>query len=146
VQFVHYKGTGALMPDLLAGRIQSTAISFLSSLPHIKAGKTVALGITTADRSPLWPDLPTLAEQGVTGYDYSSWLGIITTAGTPPAVVNRINAELVKAGRSPDIARKLEPDFVQMVLNSPAAFQQYLATDIARWRKLVKEADIKAEE
>jgi len=146
VQFIHYKGTGNMMPDLLAGRIQSTAISFLSSLPHIKAGKTVALGITTAERSPLWPDLPTLAEQGLKGYDYSSWLGIVTTGATPAAVINSINAELVKAGKSPDIVKKLEPDFVQMTLTSADSFRRYIAEDIARWRKLTKEAGIKAEQ
>ena len=146
VQFIHYKGTGNMMPDLLSGRIQSTSISFLSSLPQIKAGKTIALGITTIDRSPLWPDLPTLAEQGLTGYDYSSWLGLVTTGGTPAPLIARMYAEVAKAGKSPEIVKKLEPDFVQMALTPPDNFQKYIVADIARWRKLTKEADIKAEE
>jgi tripartite-type tricarboxylate transporter receptor subunit TctC len=146
VQFIHYKGTGNMMPDLLSGRIQSTSISFLSSLPQIKAGKTIALGITTSERSPLWPDLPTLAEQGLAGYDYSSWLGIVTAGGTPAPIIARVYTEIAKAGRSPDIAKKLEPDFVQMALTTPDHFQKYIATDIARWRKITKEAGIKAEE
>ena len=146
VQFIHYKGTGNMMPDLLAGRIQSTAISFLSSLPPIKAGKTVALGITTLERSPLWPDLPTLAEQGLSGYDYSSWLGLVTTGGTPAPLLRSIQTEIAKAGKSQEIVKKLEPDFVQMALTTPESFQRYIAEDIARWRKLTKEAGIKAEQ
>ena len=140
VQFVHYKGTGNLMPDLLSGRVHATAISFLSSLPHIKAGKTVALGITTLERSPLWPDLPTLAEQGLDGYDYASWLGLVTPGGTPAALLSRIHAEVAKAGKSQDIARTPEPHFVQMTLTPPEHFQKYIVTDIARWKKLTKEA------
>ena len=145
VNFIHYKGTGAMMPDLLAGRIHSTSVSFLSSMPHIKAGKTIALGITTADRSPLWADLPTLDEQGVKGYDYGSWIGVFATGGTPSGTLARVHAELAKAGKAPEIRQKLEPDFVQIIVSSPEIFQRHVIEDIARWRELGKEVEIKVE-
>lgn len=146
VTFVHYKGTGSLMPDLLSGRVHATAISFLSSLPHIKAGRTRALGISTSERSRLWPELPTIAEQGVAGFDYSSWLGIVTSGATPGPVLARVHAEFAKAGKAPEIAKKLEPDFVQIVLSTPEQFKLYIAEDVARWRALVNEAGIQMEQ
>ena len=146
VTFVHYKGTGTLMPDLLAGRTQATTNTFVSVLPQIKSGKLRAIGVTTAQRSQLMPDLPALAELGAAGYDYSSWLGFVTTAGTPPVIINKLRGELVKVAAAPDINKKLADEGVTMVANTPEEFRQFMAAEMIRWQKLVQETGMKAED
>jgi len=144
--FVHYKGSGQLMTDLLAGRLQATTSTFVTLRAHINSGKLRVLGVTTAQRSPLMPELPAIAEQGAAGYDYSSWLGFLTTAAVPPAIINKLRGELVKVAAAPDINKKLAGDGVTMLANTPEEFRQFIAVELARWRKLVQEMGIKAEE
>jgi tripartite-type tricarboxylate transporter receptor subunit TctC len=144
--FVHYKGTGTLMPDLLAGRLQVTTNTFASLLPHIKSGKLRVIGVTTAQRSPLMPELPAIGEQGAPGYDYSSWLGFVTTAATPPAIINKLRGELVKVAADPDVNKKLGAEGITMVANTPEEFRQFIAVEMTRWRKLVQETGMKIEE
>ena len=144
VQFVHYKGTGPLIPDMISNRINVTSNTPLSVLPHVKAGKMRLIGVTTAQRSPSFPDVPSLAE-AAPGYDYSSWFGITTTGGTPMVLLNRIRAELLKAGSAPDVNRKLTSEGIIMVMNTPAEFSQFLNAEMARWKKLVADNNIKAE-
>lgn len=146
VTFVHYKVTAAMQTDLLSGRIQATTTSVRSAVPLAKAGRVRMLGVTTAERSPLLPDVPTMAEQGAAGYDYSSWLGIVTTAGTPAAIVNKLRAELVKAGNSPEVKEKLADEGTLMVLSTPEAFRTFIESEIVRWKKLVQETGMKLEE
>lgn len=145
VTFVHYKGTGAMMPDLLAGRIHATAITFLSSLPHIKAEKMRALGISTSERSKLWPELPTVEEQGAPGYDYSSWIGIVAPAKTPPAVIEKLNVEFARATRDSEINRKLTSEFVQIVASTPDQASRFFREDIDRWRRMADIIGVKEE-
>lgn len=146
VTFVHYKGTGTLMPDLLAGRTHATTNTFVSVLPHIRSGKLRIIGVTTAQRSQLMPELPAIAEQGAAGYDYSSWLGVVATGGTPAPIIARLRAELVKVAASPDIIRKLADEGVTLVANTPEEFRQFMATEMVRWRKLVQETGMKTED
>ncbi len=143
VQFVHYKGTGPLVPDMLANRINATTNTALSLIPHVKAGKMRLIGVTTAQRSPTFPDVPSLSE-AAPGYDYSSWFGITTTGGTPVPLLNRIRAELVKAGNAPDVHKKLTGEGIIMVMNTPAEFSQFLNAEMARWKKLVEETGMTA--
>ncbi len=143
VTFVHYKGTGAMMPDLLAGRIHATAITFLSSLPHIKAEKMRALGITTSERSKLWPELPTVEEQGAPGYDYSSWIGIVAPAKTPTPIIEKLNAELAKATQDPGINKKLTSEFVQIVASTPDQASRFFREDVDRWRRMADVIGVK---
>src|SRR6185503_6557931 len=142
---IPYKGTGPALVDGMAGQVHMLFGNVLSSLAHVKSGKLRALAVTTARRSTVLPDLPAIAEAGVPGYENSTWFGILAPAGTPPAVVGRLNAELVKASRSQDILERLAPDGGEPVGNSPEHFARHLVTEIARWRKVVKEAGIRLE-
>lgn len=146
VTYVHYKSASAMQSDLLSGRVQLTWASLLTGLPHIKSGKLRLLAIGNSERSPLVPDAPTAAEQGMTGYDYSSMYGLLAPAATPPAVINRLATEFARVAKSPDIAKKLEADGGFAVGSTPQQFGQLLVTEITRYRKIVKDAGIKAED
>lgn len=145
VTFVHYKGAGPMYLDMFAGRTHAAFVALSSALPFLKAGKLKMLAIANLERSPLMPGVATVAEQVVPGFEYSSWIGIAAPAAIPAPVLEKINAELVKAARSPDIAEKLSPSGTLAVGSTPAFFRQYLAQEIGRWKKLVTELGIKPE-
>ena len=142
---IPYKGTGPALVDGMAGQVHMLFGNVLSSLAHVKSGKLRALAVTTAKRSAVLPDLPTLADAGVPGYEDSTWFGMLAPAGTPPAIVTRLNAELVKIARSPELVERLAPDGGEPVGNTPEQFARHLVAEIARWRKLVKDAGIRLE-
>ena len=146
VTYIHYKGTGSMMSDLIAGRVHVAPLTIPAALPHVRAGKLKIIGLSTGWRSPALPDAPTFAEQGATGYDYSGWLGFATTGGTHASIVNKLRAELVKAGNAPDIHKKMIDDGATMVLSTPAEYASVIKADIARWRMLLQNETIKAEE
>ena len=146
VTFVHYKGTGAMLTDLIAGRVQVATQTIPVAMSHAKAGKLRIVGNASAQRSPVFPDVPTFAEQGAAGYDYSSWLGIAATGGTPTAIINKLRAEMVKAGHSPDVHKRMTDDGATMVLSTPAEFGAVIKTEISRWRRLLQQAGIKPTE
>jgi tripartite-type tricarboxylate transporter receptor subunit TctC len=145
ITHIPYKGTGPALVDGMAGQVHMLFGNVLSSLIHVKAGRLRALGVTTAQRSKVLPDLPTITESGVPGYENSTWFGLLAPAGTPPAVLGRLNSELVKASRSPDIVERIAPDGGEPVGSTPEDFGRHLAAEIIRWRKVVKDADIKVE-
>ncbi len=142
VTFVHYKGSGAMLTDLLAGRVQVATQTIPVALSQAKSGKLRIVGNAGAQRSPALPDVPTFAEQGAAGYDYSSWLGLGTTGGTPSAIINKLRAELVKAGNAPDLRKRMTEDGATLVLGTPAEFGAMIRTEIGRWRKLLRDAGI----
>ena len=144
--FVHYKGSSQLLLDLLGGQIQVSTLSAGVVAPYIKAGKLRVLGMSDVERSPQFPGIPTVAEQGVPEFEYSSWLGFAAPRGTPPAVVNRLGSELGRIARMPDLVQKLAADGTVIVGNTPEQFQQYITGLINRWQRLVKAADIRLEE
>jgi len=144
--FVHYQGSAGAQQDLLAGRIQMMAATFLSAMPMIKSGKLRALATASSERSSLLPNLPTIAEQVLPGFDYSSWLGVLAPAKTPPAIVNKLSAELAKVAKDPEIERKLSSDGTMMIGSTPEFLRQLIVTEINRWEKLVQETGIKLEE
>lgn len=146
VTYVHYKSAAAMQSDLLAGRVDVTYGSMLTGLPNIKSGKTRLLAIGNAERSTLMPDVPTVAEGGVPGYDYSSITGYLAPANLPPAILARLSAEFMKAARSPDVIKRLETEGGIPVGSTPAQFAQILAVEIPRFRKLVDELGIKVED
>ncbi len=146
VTFVHYKGTGPLLPDLMAGRIDVTVAAVPPTLQLIKSGKLRALAMMGDRRTSFLPDLPTVAEMGVPGYDYSGYTGFFAPGATPPALVARLNEVFVKAVKSPDVSSRLEADGNIMVGSTPAQFRQMLVTEAAVWRKVVDENGIKLEE
>jgi tripartite-type tricarboxylate transporter receptor subunit TctC len=142
ITHIPYKGTGPALIDAMAGQVHMLFGNVLSSLAHVKSGRLRALAVTTARRSVVLPDLPTIAEAGVPGYENSTWFGVLAPAGTPAAVVGKLNAELVKTSRSPDIVERLAPDGGEPVGSTPEQFGRHLVSEIARWRKVVKDAGI----
>jgi len=145
ITHIPYKGTGPALVDGIAGQVHMLFGNVLSTMTHVKAGRLRALGVTTARRSKVLPDLPTLDEAGVRGYENSTWFGVIAPAGTPPAIVGRLNAELNKASQSPEIIERIAPDGGEPVGSTPEQFGRHIAAEIARWRKVVKDAGITAQ-
>jgi tripartite-type tricarboxylate transporter receptor subunit TctC len=147
IQLTHvpYKGTGPALVDVISGQVHSLVGNVLSSLQHAKAGRLRALGVTSGSRSPVLADIPTIAEAGVNGYETTTWHGWLAPGGTPALIVNRLSAELAKAGKSAELIARLTPDGGQPVGSTPEQFRQFIATDIARWRKVVNDAGIKLE-
>ncbi len=144
--YIHYKSAAAMQGDLLSGRVHMTYASLLTGLPHIKSGKLRLIALGNAERSPLLPDVLTVAEQGVPGYDYASMFGYMAPAGLPAAIVNKLSVDMAKAARSPDIVKRLETEGGIPIGNTPAQFAQLLSVEINRYRKLVDELGIKPEE
>ena len=147
IDIVHvpYKGTGPALTDLLGGQINMMVSTFASALPHVKSGRMRALGVTTAKRSPATPDVPTLIEGGVAGYDYSTWYGLLAPAGTAKTIIDKLNAANRKVLTRDDIKQKLESQGVDPVFNTPAEFSAYIKSETEKWGKVVKATGAKAE-
>ena len=148
INIVHvpYKGNGPATIDLLEGQVQLFCIGLMNSLPQIRAGKLRAIGAVAAKRSSLMPDMPTLAEQGLTGFEVASWQGVMAPAKTPSPVIARLHAEIAKIIDSPDMRKFLLTQGAEPALMDPAAFGIYLRPEIAKWAGVVKAAGIKVEE
>ena len=147
VNIVHvpFKGGGPAMVDVIAGNTQVMLGSLVQTLPQIKAGKLKALGVGGTKRSPTMPDVPTIAEAGVPGYEAVNWWGIISPAGTPAAIVSRIHKELGVIAQSPEMQKRFEAEAVEAVQMSTPEFTQYIERETVKWARVVKEAGIKAE-
>ncbi len=147
VNIVHvpYKGGGPAITDLIGGQIQMAFSSIPAVLPHVKAGRLNALGIGSAKRSPALPDIPTIAEAGVPGYEYTTWYGIFAPARTPAAIVARLNAEIVQALRAPDINERFVSQGGDPAPSTPGELSRYMAAESARWTKTIKAAGIHKE-
>ena len=147
IDIVHvpYKGTGPALSDLLGGQINMMVSTFASALPHVKSGRMRALGVTTAKRSPATPDVPTLIEGGVAGYDYSTWYGLFAPAGTAKPIIDKLNAVNRKVLARDDIKQKLESQGVDPIVNTPAEFTAYVKSETEKWGKVVKATGAKAE-
>ncbi len=143
--FVHYKGGGPMQTDLMAGRVHATFLSFLTGMNMVKAGKLRILGVANFERSPALPDMPTVAEQGIPEFEYSSWLGLLAPAQTPAAVVEKLSSELARIVKAPEIVQRLSSEGI-LIGSTPEAFRRYINVETERWRKLVNETGIKFEE
>ena len=146
VTYIHYKGSGLATLDLVAGRVDVGMEALTTMLPLIKSGKVRVLAIASERRSPALPELPTIAEQGVPGFAFTSWLGIVAPGATPPAIVNKLSENFAITVKTTEIAKVLEAGGNFMVGNTPAQFREIIVTEAERWRKVVKDADIKLEE
>jgi tripartite-type tricarboxylate transporter receptor subunit TctC len=142
---VPYKGGAPALADLLGGQLQFFAGDMWSSVPHIKSGKVRALAVTSPKRSTIFPDLPTTAEAGVPGYGVENWYGVAAHARTPADILLRLNKELVRALRSPEVNGRIAQEGAHPIGNSAAEFSAIIRHDVQRWRAVAKEAGIKAE-
>jgi tripartite-type tricarboxylate transporter receptor subunit TctC len=147
VQMAHipYKGSAPAVTDLVGGQVQLMFDNLPSSLPFIKAGKLRALAVTSAARSPALPDVPTIAESGVPGFEASSWFGLLAPAGTPRDVVAKINADTAKWLASPDAKEKLAAQGAAAAGGSPEDFAKHIQAETAKWARVVKESGAKVE-
>jgi len=143
VEHIPYKGTTPGFVDLIGGQVQFMFPTSVSAWNHVKNGKLRALAITSAQRSPYLPNIPTVAESGLPGYEASIWYGMLAPAGTPPAIVARLNAELHKAMAQPDVKLKLSEQNFSITPSTPEEFGRKINSELERWGKLIKEANVK---
>ncbi len=142
---VPYKGSGPALIDLMGGQVDSHVDQLTASMGHIRSGKIRALAVTTDQRAPLLPDVPTLAEQGLNGFDATTITGLLAPAATSPEIINRVHGALVKITAQPAIRERFAALGATTLGNSPAQFAEYIKTDHARWQKVVKAANIRAD-
>jgi len=147
VKMVHvpYKGAAPSVTDVVAGQAQLTFGDMVAFLPHAKAGRVRPLAVSTAKRSAAVPDLPTVSEAGVPGYEATAWYGLFAPAGTPPAIVSKLNAESVRILRMPTIAERVANLGAEPVGSTPAEYADFLKAEMARWGKVVRAAGIKSD-
>ena len=145
LKHVPYRGSGGAATDLVAGVVESSFAGVPNALSQVPQGRLKALAVTTSKRIPQLPDVPTMQEAGVAGYEASVWLALLGPAGMPKEVVNKLNAEIVKVMNSPDTKKALYDAGVEPTPSSPEAMSSYMAQEMDRWGKVVKDIGIKIE-
>jgi tripartite-type tricarboxylate transporter receptor subunit TctC len=145
VVHVPYKGQAPATADLLGGQISFMFNNPITSLPHIKAGKMRALAVSTGKRFSGLPDVPTVAESGFAGFDVGFWLGTLAPAGTPRAIIDKLNTEMVKILRMPDVVERLAAMGVEVIGNTPDEFARIIKADVVKWGKVVRDSGAKAD-
>lgn len=147
IEMVHipYKGVGAALPDLVAGQVQIMFSDMAPFAPFVKAGKLRALAVTSAKRSAVLPDLPTIAESGVRGFDLSGWYGFLAPAGTPREVVSRLNGEIIKIARTPAMKERYATLGLDPFESTPEQFGAFIKSEIAKWGEIVRRSGTKLE-
>jgi tripartite-type tricarboxylate transporter receptor subunit TctC len=140
---VPFKGGAPGMVGLLSGQVQLYFATISTALPHVKSGKIRALAVTSAKRSVVAPEFPTIAEAGVPGYEHASWVGLLAPAKTPAAVIARLNGESVKIVAMPDVKTAFLREGLEPVGDTPAEFAAVVKQEVAKWMKVVKAAGIK---
>jgi len=142
---VPYKGTVLSVNDLIAGQVQLVFSDAPPAMPHVKSGKLRALAVTSVKRTPLMPELPTVAEAGVAGFALDNWWGILVPAGTPKPIIGRINAEIVKAMQMTDVKERFANLGVEAIHSTPAAFDDYIKAELAKLAKIIKASGARAD-
>jgi tripartite-type tricarboxylate transporter receptor subunit TctC len=147
VDMVHvpYKGTAPELNDLLAGNVKIAFETTPALLPHVKEGKLIALAVNSAKRTPLLPNVPTMAEAGLAGFEMSSWNGLLVPARTPKAIVTRLHKEAVQALQAPEVSEKLSGLGADPVGSAPEQFAAFMQAETKKWARVIREANIKAE-
>ncbi len=145
IVLISYKGTGQIVSDLVAGHVQIASMGFPAALPMVTAGRLRALAVTSAKRSGLLPEVPTVSETGLPGYDVTSWYGVFAPAGTPEPIVTRLYTELAAHFKSPDAAKRLSALGAEAAIKSPAETAVFVREDIRRWAAVVKASGAKVE-
>jgi tripartite-type tricarboxylate transporter receptor subunit TctC len=142
---VPYKGTGAALPDVVAGQVHMMVDGPPPFLPHVKAGRLKALAAASEKRNPLLPNVPTFAEAGVSGIEAGLWYGIVAPKRTPKAVLDRLNVEINRALGAADLRERFDAMSVEIVGGSREAFARYIDSELKRWGEVVRAANIKVE-
>ena len=147
VNIVHvpYKGQGPATQDLLGGQVHLLFDTIFSQMGNVKAGKLKSFGITSRERNALMPDMPTIAEQGVTGYEIGPWFGLLAPAGTPTDVVQKLNAEVVRIMKSDDVSKRFTGQGATIIASTSDEFATHIRNEIAKWGKVVKESGARAD-
>ncbi len=147
IDIVHvpYKGGGAAMPDLISGQVSMMLETIPNALPQFRSGKLNALAVTAGKRAAALPEVPTIAESGIPGFDASTWSGLSTTAGTQVAIINILNAETLRIARDPAYLDVLKSVGTEPATSSAEAFEAYIRKDLAKWTEVVKKANIRVE-
>jgi tripartite-type tricarboxylate transporter receptor subunit TctC len=142
---VPYRGGEPAMADVVAGQIDMLFSTRLQSRGFIASGKLRPLAVTTATRSPAMPELPTMQEAGVPGYEVAGWYGVLAPMGTPPAIVNKLNREIVRIVHLPDVTEKMESDGSEPVGSTPEQFAAHIKAEVEKWRDLIQKTGIRTE-
>ena len=144
VEMTHipYKGSGPAIVDLIGGQIPFAFESMIPVLPHVKGGKLRGLGVTSATRSPVLPEIATVAEGGVPGFESIAWYGVVAPAGTPKEIVAKLNGEMVRIANMPDIKQRLMEMGSPPVAGTPDQFGALIKSEIPKWAKVVKQANV----
>ena len=145
MQHIPYKGSPPALTDVMGGQVNMTFDNITTAWTLAKSGKLRALAVTTAKRSPVAPDVPTLAESGLPGYEVGSWQGVFAPAGTPPEIVRRLNTEIVRIINSPDVQKKLLELGAEPVGNSSEEFAALVKTEVVKWGDVVKKSGAKVD-
>jgi len=147
VSMVHvpYKGSGQLVGDLLAGQVQLASMGLPVAVPHVQSGKLKAIAVTGAARSPLLPDVPTVSEAGLPGFEVTSWYGVFGPAGLPADIVAKLNSEIGSAVTAAEVKERLAALGAEPSVKSPDQFGRYVRQEITKWAKVVKDSGAKAE-
>jgi tripartite-type tricarboxylate transporter receptor subunit TctC len=148
VHIVHipYKGSSGARTDVLGGQVDMMFDAITTMVEHVRAGKVKAMATTGRTRSAVMPEVPTVAEAGVPGYEATIWLGLMAPKGTPPAIVNRLNAEIGRIAADPEVRRQWEAQGASPMVMGVDEFTRYLTDDIAKWARIVKISGAKAEQ
>ena len=139
---VPYKGSGAMMIDLIGGQIQIGIPSAISGMPHVRSGKLRALAVTTEKRSPLMPELPTVAEAGVPGFSIVSWYGIVAPAGTPAGIIRKLNGEVQRSMESPAVVTLLAKEAAVPHVGTPEDLHTLMKNEVEKWGKVIQASNI----
>jgi tripartite-type tricarboxylate transporter receptor subunit TctC len=142
---VPYKGSAPAMTDLLGGQITLMFDNLPTALPHVKSGRLRGIAVTSPVRSNLAPDVPTMAESGLPGFDVATWFGLLAPAGTPPEIVNRIQLATAAGLNEPSVRNKLSEQGIEIVVGTPAQFTAFLDVEIAKWGKVIRDSGAKAD-
>ena len=140
---IPYRGAGAAVADVLAGRVPVYFMNILQSLPLIQAGKLRALGVTTPERTPIAPEIPSIAESGLKGFDMTNWYGLMVPAGTPREAIVKLNAEVTRILQLPELKAQLAKGGMTMVASTPEQFREFLERETAKFARIIESAGIK---
>jgi tripartite-type tricarboxylate transporter receptor subunit TctC len=135
---IPYKGSAAVTTAVLAGQVPVMFSNLISTMPHVQSGKFRALGVTGAARLPAAPDIPTIAEAGLPGFEVTGWYGFLAPAGTPAEIISRLSAQTAKAMQSPEVMRRFASEGVDAVGSTPELFATVIHDDIAKWAEVMR--------